>query len=154
MVGLVNASDIIADNIIVTGHLQSNAVTQTITSSVVGTVPTSEASILPSPGYLLVPGVLSTSKIILEFKGSFTRQGGHSPTVTLKLYRGVNSSGTLLATSTSGGSGVAQCQPFMISAVDGGFGTGDTDYCLTASSDDQTCTINNGLFTAVHLKNG
>jgi hypothetical protein len=153
MVGLINASDIIADNVIVTGHLQVNAVSETIISGVGSTVPTTEGTILSSPGYVSVPGVTSTSKVIIQFIGSFTRQGGHSPTVTLKLYRGVNSSGTLLATAVSGGSGVAQCETFAIAAVDGGF-TGDTDYCLTASSDDQTCTINNGLLTIIHLKNG
>lgn len=135
--------------------IQTNAVTETDDlTGPFNAIGTSEGAVFSgSPDYLSVTGALATGKVLVTFSGSFTRTGGHSPTVTLRLYRGTDATGVLIATSFAGGSGVAFNQPFSIAAVDGGM-AGNTNYFLSAQSDDAACTINNGVMYFINLKNG
>jgi hypothetical protein len=156
--GLINASTIIATNIITTGHIQAGAVTSFSQLSAPN----------PNTGTWVITGSLlnvfgtsqrvyvtydSNGKVLINFSGSFTRTGGHSPTVTLNLYRyrGGGVADDLLAQSFSGGSGVTVNQPFSITYCDTApvNVTGNASYYLTASSDDANVTVNNGVLWAM-----
>lgn len=154
--GAINASNIIVNNIIVTGHITANAVTQTATlDGPYNTIGTSEGGVFSSfPNYLVAQQVPVGGKVLILFTGSFTRTGGHSPTVTLRLRTGTSTSGTLINTSFSGGSGVALNQPFTISYVFTSASLADYTFFLSAESDDANCTINDGVMIVQNLKNG
>jgi hypothetical protein len=159
MTGLINASAIIANNVIVTGHLQPGSVTSfdqlsgpspnTGTWVITGSV----LNVFGSSNPRVQVTYDANGKVLLNFSGSFTRQGGHSPTVTLNLYRyrGGGVADDLLAQSFSGGSGVTVNQPFVINFCDTApvNVSGKAQYYLTASSDDASVTVNNAVLWAM-----
>ncbi len=135
--GIINASTLIANNVIVTGHIASNQIVGShiqngalLTSHLAAAqvtdmdfldtptsgISTSELNPWGSSATVSV-GVDSSSKVLLSFGGSFKRAGGTSPLIAFRIYRG-GSPNTLLAESQVGGSGVSDNESFIVGAVD------------------------------------
>lgn len=152
--GAINAGNIIVNNIIVTGHLTAGSVTSWSTlSTTTSGITTSELNPFASNVSVTVD---ASTKVLLQFSGSFTRTGGTSPMITFRIYANLNT--TPLAEGACGGSGIAQAENFIVSFVDltptagGGARPVPGLYHCTAfiaSGTTSPCTYNNAVFLAL-----
>lgn len=145
---LINVSTIIANDVVVTGHLQANAVTAP--SVVTG----SASTMAQSPSFsVLVSNTITTDggDVMVDFTDWFARSGGHSPTCTYKV---VGPNGDLTPVN-SGGSGVSTAQVVSGTALDTSVhGTpGTYSYYLKASANgDPSCTSEAPVLRLTELK--
>jgi hypothetical protein len=142
----VDATNIIANNIIVTGHLVANSVSNQITASWSGTIGTVGGTVV-----LSFNPTVNGGDLLVQLTDQFTRAGGHSPVVTYEVWRSYNV-GHFIGEVQVGGSGVAFDMPVAMSALDTEGVSGTIQIDVVAQSNDANVTSNNLVVTVTELK--